>query len=142
LPSVRKTLKGRPIASGRCRGVALVSLKPLSFLGGVDYDSGIVVEKGHDLNGQPLKDRVLCFPSGHGSTVGSYVLYSLVKKGVGPKAIINQVADTVVVVGAIIAEVPMVDQIDIKQIKTGDMVEVDGDRGLVRIVGKENQPCT
>jgi len=117
-------------------------LKPLSFLGGVDCDSGVVIEKGHDLNGQPLKDKVLCFPSGHGSTVGSYVLYALVKKGVGPKAIINQVADTVVVVGAIIAEVPMVDQIDIKQIKTGDMVEVDGDIGSVRIVGKENQRCT
>jgi len=134
LPKVRKTLKGRSIAGGCCKGVALVSLKPLSFLGGVDYNSGVVVEKDHDLTGQPLKDKVLCFPSGHGSTVGSYVLYSLVKKGVGPKAIVNQVADTVVVVGAIIAEVPMVDQIDIKQIRTGDMVEVDGARGIVRIM--------
>jgi len=132
---VKKTLKGRPIAGGRCRGVALVSLKPLSFLGGVDYNSGVVVEKDHDLAGQPLKDKVLCFPSGHGSTVGSYVLYSLVKKRVGPKAIVNQVADTVVVVGAIIANVPMVDKIDIQQIKTGNVVEVDGDKGTIKILG-------
>lgn len=135
-------LKGRSIASGRYRGKALVSTMPLSFLGGVDYNSGVVIEKNHDLRGESLKGRVLCFPSGHGSTVGSYVLYSLVKKGLGPKAIVNQVADTVVVVGAIIAEIPMVDQIDIKQIKTGDIIEVNGDKGTVRIASKANQQCT
>jgi len=83
-----------------------------------------------------MNGKVLCFPFGHGSTVGSYVLYSLVKKGVGPKAVVNQVADTVVVVGAIIAEIPMVDQIDIKQIKTGDVIVVDGDKGTVKVVRK------
>ena len=134
LSAAKKTFKGRGISAGCCKGSALVSAMPLSFLGGVDYNSGVVVEKGHDLNGQPIKDKVLCFPSGHGSTVGSYVLYSLVKKGCGPKAIVNQVADTVVVVGAIIAEIPMVDKIDIKKIATGDTVEVDGDKGTVKIL--------
>ena len=138
LQTTKKVLRGRSIASGRCRGIALVSQKPLSFLGGVDNNSGAVIEKGHDLKGESLKNKVLCFPSGHGSTVGSYVLYSLVKKGLGPKAIINQVADTVVVVGAIISEIPMIDQIDIKQIKTGDIIEVDGDKGTVKIVDKAN----
>ena len=136
MKTAKKTLRGRSIVSGHCRGTALVSEKPLSFLGGVDYNTGVVIEKGHDLKGEHLKDKVLCFPSGHGSTVGSYVLYSLVKKGFGPKAIVNQVADTVVVVGAIIAEIPMVDQIDIKQIRTGDIVEVNGDKGTVRIASK------
>ncbi len=135
MPRIKKTLKGRAITGGRAKGKALVSTMPLSFLGGVDYNTGVVVEKNHDLNGQLLKDKVLCFPSGHGSTVGSYVLYSLVKKGVGPKAIVNQVADTVIVVGTIIAEIPMVDQIDIKQIKTGNVVEVDGDKGTLKITG-------
>jgi predicted aconitase with swiveling domain len=115
----------------------LVSTKPISFLGGVDYNSGVIVEKGHDLNGKSVKGKVLCFPHGHGSTVGSYVLYSLVKKGVGPIAIVNQVADSVVVVGAIIAEIPMVDQIDIGQIRTGDEVEVDGTRGTVKVGGQK-----
>jgi hypothetical protein len=136
LPGTTKILKGRGIVSGRLKGTALVSQKPLSFLGGVDYNTGVVIEKNHDLKGVPLKDAILCFPSGHGSTVGSYVLYSLVKKGLGPKAVVNQVADTVVVVGAIIAEVPMVDQIDIRQIKTGDIVEVDGDKGTVKVVSE------
>jgi len=129
-------LKGRSIVPGCCKGPALVSAQPLSFLGGVDYNSGVIIEKGHDLKGESVKGSVLCFPYGHGSTVGSYVLYSLVKKGVGPKAIVNQVADSVVVVGAIIAEIPMVDQIDIRQIKTGDEVEVDGTRGTVRVGGR------
>jgi len=132
-----RVLRGRCIVSGRCSGIALVSSKPLSFLGGVDYNSGVVVEKGHDLRGQSLRDRVLCFPYGHGSTVGSYVLYSLVKKGLGPKAIVNQVADTVVVVGAIIAEIPMVDKVDVSQIRTGDKVEVDGEKGTVKILKRE-----
>lgn len=131
-----KTLNGRRIVSGHCRGIALVSAKPISFLGGVDYNSGVIVEKDHDLQGEKIKDKILCFPYSHGSTVGSYVLYSLVKKGVGPRAIVNQVADTVVAVGAIIADIPMVDKIDIQQIKTGDAVEVDGDRGIVKIYDK------
>jgi len=138
LQATKKTLRGRGITSGRCRGTALVSEKPLTFLGGVDPNSGIIIEKNHDLKGESIKDKILCFPSGHGSTVGSYVLYSLVKRGLGPKAIVNQVADTVVVVGAIIAEIPMIDQIDIKQIQTGDIVEVDGEEGIVKMEGKAN----
>jgi len=109
----------------------------LSFLGGVDYNSGVIIEKGHDLKGESMKGKVLCFPYGHGSTVGSYVLYSLVKKGVGPIAIVNQVADSVVVVGAIIAEIPMVDKINIGQIKTGDEVEIDGTQGTVSVGGRK-----
>ena len=93
----------------------------------------MIIERGHDLNGESVKSKILCFPCGHGSTVGSYVLYSLVKRGLGPKAIVNQTADPVVVVGAIIAEVPMVDRVDIGEIETGDEVEVDCDRGVVRV---------
>jgi len=129
-----KTLKGRSVVAGRGKGQALVSHKPISFLGGIDSSTGKIIEENHDLKGESIKDKVLCFPHGHGSTVGSYVLYSLAKKGMGPKAIVNQVADPVVVVGAIIAEIPMVDQIDLQQIKTGDEVEVDGDKGLVKVV--------
>lgn len=114
--------------------------KPISFLGGVDPDTGTIVEKNHDLEGKKLKDAILCFPHGHGSTVGSYVLYALAKKSLAPKAIVNQTADPVVVVGAIIAEIPMLDQIDIRQIETGDRVEVDGEKGTVEIL--EKKQCT
>lgn len=109
-------------------------MKPISFLGGVNPNSGLIIERNHDLKGKNVKGRILVFPYGHGSTVGSYVLYSLAKKGLGPKAIINQTADPVVVVGAIIANIPMMDQIDIQQIRTDDNVEVDCDKGLIKIL--------
>jgi len=133
------TLKGRKIVEGVCKAEALVSTKPISFLGGVDPADGKIIEKNHDLCGACIRDKVLVFPHGHGSTVGSYVMYSLAKKGLAPAAIINQTADPVVVVGAIIANIPMIDHIDIKRIKTGDTVEVDGFRGVARILRrKEN----
>lgn len=128
-----KILKGRTIVPGKRLGKALVATKPISFLGGIDPNTGKIVEKNHDLEGENIKGKILCFPSGHGSTVGSYVLYSLAKKGLAPKAIINQTADPVVVVGAIIAEIPMVDQIDIQQISNGEEVEVDADEGVVKL---------
>jgi hypothetical protein len=131
------TLKGRRIVEGKCTAEALVSAKPISFLGGVDPADGKIIEKNHDLYGECVKDRVLCFPHGHGSTVGSYVLYALAKKNCAPKAIINQKADPVVVVGAIIANIPMIDQIDIKQIRTGDTLEVDAYNGYVKILKRK-----
>ena len=133
-----KILKGRSIVSGHARGLALVSRKPISFLSGVDSDSGIIIERNHDLEGKCVKDRVLCFPHGHGSTVGSYVLYSLAKNGVGPKAIVNEKADPVVVAGAIIAEIPMIDGVDIEQIETNDEVVVDCDREIVKVKKKSS----
>lgn len=126
-------LNGYGIVQGKCKAEALVSGKPISFLGGVDPADGKIVERNHDLCGECVKGKILCFPHGHGSTVGSYVLYSLAKKGLAPKAIVNQTADPVVVVGAIIANIPMITQIDIKQIRTGDLVEVDACRGTVKV---------
>jgi len=133
-------LKGRPIVSGLSRGRALVFNNPLSFLGGVDPKTGRVIEKNHDLHGRTLTNTILCFPHGHGSTVGSYVLYSLARRKIGPKAIVNETADPVVVVGAVIAEIPMVDKIDISQIRMGDLVEVNGDKGIVKIL-ERREPC-
>jgi len=126
-------LHGRGIVEGKCKAEALVSTKPISFLGDVDPATGRIVEKRHDLYGECIKGKVLCFPYGHGSTVGSYVLYSLAKNWLAPKAIINLKADPVIVVGAVIANIPMVDQVDIRQIGTGDEVEVDAYKGIVLV---------
>ncbi len=129
-----RVFRGRGIVSGHCKGRALMAKKPISFLGGVDPNTGVIVEKNHDLEGKRLKGAILCFPHGHGSTVGSYVLYALAKKKLAPRAIVNQTADPVVVVGAIIAEIPMIDQVDVSQIRSGDEVEVDGEKGIVSLV--------
>jgi putative nucleotidyltransferase with HDIG domain len=118
----------RVIRSGHAEGEALVSPDPIGFLGGVDPDTGVVVEPGHPLEGQCVAGRVLVFPTGKGSTVGSYTLYRLARNGLAPAAIINAEADPVVAVGAIIAEIPMVDQVDVSRIRTGDWVQVrDGE---------------
>lgn len=121
------TLKGRIIKEGRARGIALVSSEPIGFLGGVDPETGLVIEKGHPLEGQSVAGRVLVFPTGKGSTVGSYVLYRLAKKGLAPAAIINAQSEPVVAVGAILSDIPMVDLVDIGQIATGDQVAIEGE---------------
>ena len=124
---------GRAVNSGRGDGKALVSAQPIGFLGGVDGDTGIVVEPGHPLEGECVAGRVLVFPTGKGSTVGSYTLYRLARSGLAPAAIVNVEADPVVAVGAIIAEIPMVDQVDISCIQTGDRVQVrDGEIRILR----------
>lgn len=117
-------LSGRVIKAGCGAGAALVSPEPLGFLGGVDPDTGLVIESNHPLEGMSIAGRVLVFPTGKGSTVGSYTLYRLARNGLAPAAIINAEADPVVAVGAIIAGIPMVDQVDISLIRTGDWVEV------------------
>ena len=123
-----KQLHGRIIKAGRCEGHALVSPESLSFFGGVDAATGIVVESGHPLQGQCIAGRVLVFPTAKGSTVGSYILYRLKKAGLAPAGIINAESEAIVAVGAIMAEIPMVDRVDITQIQTGDWVIVEGDK--------------
>jgi predicted aconitase with swiveling domain len=97
----------------------------------VDPDTGEVIEPGHPLQGQSVVGRVLVFPTGKGSTVGSYTLYRLARGGVGPAGIITARSEAIVAVGAIISEIPMVDQIEIERISSGDWVEIDG--GEVRV---------
>jgi predicted aconitase with swiveling domain len=126
-------LQGRIIKSGTAEGSALVSCEPIGFLGGIDPETGIVIEPGHPLEQERVTGRVLVFPTGKGSTVGSYTLYRMAQAGTAPAAIINTESEAIVAVGAIISDIPMVDQVDIGQIKTGDHVSIDGDR--VEVIG-------
>jgi predicted aconitase with swiveling domain len=120
-------LKGRIIMRGVATGQALVTSQPISFYGGVDPDTGKIIEKGHSLEGKSVKSKILVFPNGKGSTVGSYTLYRMKKKGTAPAGIINRDCETVVAVGAIISEIPCVDHVDISQIETGDVVSIEND---------------
>jgi len=121
----------RVVKAGQAEGRALVSPDPIGFLGGVDPDTGLLIEAGHPLEGQCVAGRVLVFPAGKGSTVGSYTLYRLARSRLAPAAIVNAEADPVVAVGAIIAEIPMVDQVDVERIRSGDWVRVDGEKVTV-----------
>lgn len=129
----RTVLKGRSICEGKAKGIALVSNEPISFFGGVNAETGIVVEKGHCLEGKCIAGSVLVFPNGKGSTVGSYVLYRLKKNGLAPKAIVNKECEAIVASGAIVSKIPCVDKIDIRKIKNGMKVNVDGTKGIIEL---------
>ncbi len=122
---------GRMISPGKAEAEAIVSEEPIGFYGGVDIETGVVIEKGHPLEGECVTGKILIFPRGKGSTVGSYVIYGLEKNDVGPAAIVNEETETIVATGAILAGIPCIDQIDISQFKSGDMLKLDADKGRV-----------
>ena len=127
-------MKGRMISPGKTKGTAIVSKEPIGFYGGVDIKTGIVIEKNHPLEGKSIKNKILVFPCGKGSTVGSYVIYGLKKNGVAPSGIINKETETIVATGVILAGIPCVDQVDIENISDGDRVLLDADKAEVTIV--------
>ena len=124
-------LRGRCIFSGCVEAEALVTSQAISFFGGIDPETGVVVERGHELEGQSITGKVLVFPTGKGSTVGSYTLYRLKHNGHAPLAILNSECETITAVGCIIAEITCVDQLPIREILPGSLVKIDGN--LVRI---------
>ncbi|MBD3405773.1 MAG: DUF126 domain-containing protein [Candidatus Lokiarchaeota archaeon] len=129
-----KKLTGRKIFKGKTEGQILYTTEDISFYGGCDPETGEIVEKGHQLEGVSIAGKVLVFPTGKGSTVGSYVLYALSKAGKAPLAIINKATDPVVAVGCIISEIPAIDQIDIEKLQNDQKVEVDADKGVIRVI--------
>lgn len=131
-------VKARAIAKGVGEGELLISREPISFLGGVDPHNGIVIERGHPLYDQSIAGRVLAFSHGKGSTVGSYILYALKKNGRSPAAIINEEAEPIVAVGAIIAGIPMVDhpEVSLHRLKNGTFTIVRGDEGEIQYEGE------
>jgi hypothetical protein len=126
-------LKGRKIYKGIAEGEAIVTKDGISFYGGVDPDTGKVVEVGHELEGQSVTGKILVFPTGKGSTVGSYTIYRMKKNNTAPAAIVNEQIDTIIAVGCIISEIPCVDKIDVSIIKTGQKMIVNGSEGTVEV---------
>ena len=121
-------MKGRIISPGKVEGIALVSSESIGFYGGIDINTGKVIEKGHELEGECVKDKILVFPCGKGSTVGSYVIYGLKKNNMAPAGIVNKETETIVATGVILAGIPCVDHVDISNIKTGDNVAIDNEK--------------
>ena len=129
----RIRLTGRSIYPRIGQGQALVTKMNISFFVGVDPESGLVLERDHELQRQSLAGVVLVFSAGKGSTVGSYTLYRLKKAGLAPAAIVDIECKTITAVGCIIAEIPCVDQVTIERIPSGMMVVVDGNSGSVEV---------
>lgn len=128
-------MQGRKVVEGCAEGYAIVAKHDcISFMGSTNPKTGYIIERGHELEGVCMQGKILCFPSSKGSTGGSYMLYDAVKRGVGPAAIVNIEAESIVVIGAIVSDLPMVDRIDISKIETGDYVKVDATNGVVEVI--------
>ncbi|WP_290596616.1 MULTISPECIES: DUF126 domain-containing protein [unclassified Archaeoglobus] len=128
--------KCKIVSRGYAEGEALVSREHISFLGGVDKDTGVVVADS-DLKGQSVAGKILIFPGGKGSTVGTYVLLNLKKNGVAPNAIVNRKTEPIIAVGAVIAGIPLVevnDEVFFEMVKTGDRLRVDAKNGYVELI--------
>ncbi len=130
-------LKGRKVVGGYAEGEALVSADPVSFYGGVDPETGVVVEPGHAVEGECITGKVFVFPTGKGSTVGSYVIYRMSKLGTAPAALVNSETEAIIATGCVISGIPLVDKLDRDpwlEIKSGDLVKVSADEGVVEVV--------
>ncbi len=124
-------LVGRTIEKGIVNGTAVVSRKPISPLGGINPKTGIITQQDSDIKGECVTGKILVFPFGKGSTVGSYVLYQMKKEGTVPLAILNDECETIVATGAILSAIPCIDKIDTLKLKSGDVLEVNADLGEV-----------
>ena len=129
-------VKCRTISRGCAEGQVLITRDPISFLGNVDPKTGKVVDANHELFGQSIKDKVLVFPHGKGSTVGSYVIYQLFKNGAAPAAMINLESEPIVAVGAIISAIPLVDRLEndpYSVLSNGMFIKVNSSEGYVEV---------
>jgi hypothetical protein len=119
-------ITGRVIFEGTASGRVLKSDVPLGFFGHLDPETGIYKEQGHPLDGVSIKGRVLVFPRGKGSTVGSYILYGLKKAGNAPAALVMTECDTIVAVGALIGEIPTLDGVALSAFANDQLIRVQG----------------
>lgn len=133
-------LKGHKVAKGNAKGVALVCQSSISFYGGVNQKTALVVEKGHELEGESISDKILVFPAGKGGGGGTHVLFDLAHSHLAPKAIINHRTNPIIAVGVIMGEIPTMDRVEpdpLAYIHTGDWVEVDADAGIIKVWSME-----
>ena len=130
-------LTGRKVMGGIAEGEALVSTDSVSFYGGVDPVTGIITDPGHSAQGENITGKIFVFPTGKGSTVGSYVIYRMAKLGTAPAAIINVETEAILATGCVISDIPLVDKLDkdpMKVIKNGMRIRVNADEGTVEIL--------
>ena len=139
----RVKVKVRPIAGGVVEGEALVSLKAFGWLGGVNPKTGEIIDVRHDCHGENLKGKIFIYPYGRGSTTGAAVFLETVRNGVNPAALVNLKMEPITAAGALLAPlfygvtIPAVDspRKDLfKLVKSGDLVKVDGNKGVLEIV--------
>jgi predicted aconitase with swiveling domain len=130
-------LRGRGIVPGVTEAEALVTRDPISGFGGIDVATGTVIEPRHELFGVCFTGKVLVFPGAKGSSGWSGFFQSTRLMGTAPAAMVFNVVTTKAVLGAIVTRIPTVveatpNPLDV--IRTGDLLRVDGDTGVVSVL--------
>jgi predicted aconitase with swiveling domain len=95
------------LVKGKAKGIILKSEMPINFLGTVDKKTGMISDKSHDLFEKSIKNSILVFPSGVGSSVGAYTIYSIKSNNSAPFAMICKKADLTVATGCALANIPL-----------------------------------
>jgi len=133
------TSEGRPLLAGVASGIALVLREPLSFWGGVELATGLIIDRHHPAQGQRVAGRILVMPHGRGSSSSSTVLAEGLGAGTGPLAILLGEPDGILLLGALVArelglaDCPIVVIGDVwQQVRDGDLVSVAAD-GSVQV---------
>ena len=132
-------LTGHTVNPGEAEGQAIVTKMPFSFGGDLEPTTGKVPSPSHELFGQSVKDKILVFPTGKGSTVGPIIAWHAMQAGNNPKAMVCIEAEPVIASVAIAANIPMVHKLNknpLEVIRSGDYVKVDATAATVEIVGK------
>ena len=96
------------IVQGEAKGIVLKTTSPINFLGAVDKKTGMIRDKKYDIFEKSIKNTILVFPHGIGSSVGAYTIYSLKSHQSAPLAMICQKADLTVASGCALANIPMI----------------------------------
>jgi len=142
--ATQNIFQGKGCAPGEFQGEAVVSNQPFGFWQGLDPQTGLVIDKRHDLCGASLKGKVFVFPYGRGSTGTPGIFLEAVRNGCAPAAIVNVKSEPMIVMCALLAEaffkvqIPIVDGLQGDAgaaLKTGDRVRVSGTTGEVEILG-------
>ena len=122
------------LVAGKAKGIVLKSDKPINFLGTVDKKTGIISDSNHDLYGKSIKDTILVFPSGVGSSVGAYTIYSVKSNNSAPLAMICHKADLTVATGCALANIPLItlSNEEFDAIKNGMKFSLDTDSNLIQ----------
>jgi len=131
--------QGRSICNGVAEGEALVTKQGISFLGGVDPETGIITEVDHELHGEKMAGKILVLPSLKGSAGGMWILIRLAASKKAPKAVIVAQADTILVGAVIIGGIPTVDSLSaeaFQSLKGGDRLKVNATKGTVELIKK------
>jgi predicted aconitase with swiveling domain len=115
------------LVSGKVEGIVLKSEHPINFLGTVDKKTGIISDENHDLYEKSIKDTILVFPSGVGSSVGAYTIYSIKSNESAPLAMICTKADLTVATGCALANIPLIiiSNEEFSSIKSGKKLLLD-----------------